>query len=223
MTPRPWFRWCGAVALASLVAFAASPAAMANDARLASRLDSATAAAVGAVIDSARERGLPVDPLTARALEGASRHAPGARIVAAVRNLAAALDGARAALGTRSSAAELVAGSAAVSAGVGPDVLAALRAAPGRASVVVPLVVLADLVTRRVPVETASAAVLAAARARVPDAELMRLRERVGADIRGGLAPEDATITRTRHLIRTFDPPGRGGGLEPKHPARGRP
>ena len=205
-------------AFAGLIALTAHAAGTAPDARLAARLDPATAAAVGAAMDSARARGLPAEPLAARALEGASRRVPPARIVSAVRSLSAALDSARSALGAGSTEAELVAGAAALDAGVKTSTLAAVRTVPGRSSVVVPLVVLTDLVTRRVPVATASAAVLAAARAQVPDADLMRLRERVGTDIHGGVPPESATITRTRHLIGTFEL-----GPAPGSPAPGRP
>ena len=73
------------------------------------------------------------------------------------------------------------------------------------APLVVPLVVLTDLVTRRVPVETAAAAVLAATRARVPDRDLMRLRQRIDYDIRSGASPGKSTIARTRNLIGTFE------------------
>jgi hypothetical protein len=131
--------------------------------------------------------------------------------VTAVRNLAAGLERARDRLGAGSTPAELVAGAAALAAGVRGDTLAALRTARGEGSVVVPLVVLADLVTRRVPVATASRVVLAAARAGVGDADLMRLRERVGDDIRAGVPPGNAALVRTRHLIGTFDPPEEAG------------
>jgi len=208
----------GLLATAGIVAglaLAPGPCAAA-DARLADRLDHDTAAAVDELIDQAHAKGLPTEPLVARALEGASRQAPGPRIVAAVKNLATALEAAREALGMHSSTPELVAGAAALSAGVHADTLARLRQVrPG--SLVVPLVVLTDLVTRRVPAETASAAVLAATRARVRDRELMRLRERIGRDIGAGASPTNATVLRTRSLVRTFEPPtGVGTGPVPE-------
>ena len=188
-----------------LVALVPGAAVAALDPRLAARLDAETAAAVGEVIDGARTKGLPVEPLVDRALEGSSRQAAGSRIIASVRSLAAELETAREALGSGSSAAELVAGAAALSAGLRPDTLARLRMARPESSVVVPLVVLTDLVTRRVPVETAAAAVLAATRARVPDRDLMRLRQRIDYDIRSGASPGKSTIARTRNLIGTFE------------------
>ncbi len=188
-----------------LVALVPGAAVAALDPRLAARLDAETAAAVGEVIDGARTKGLPVEPLVDRALEGSSRQAAGSRIIASVRSLAAELETAREALGSGSSSAELVAGAAALSAGLRPDTLARLRLARPEAPLVVPLVVLTDLVTRRVPVETAAAAVLAATRARVPDRDLMRLRQRIDYDIRSGASPGKSTIARTRNLIGTFE------------------
>src|SRR5438093_634738 len=49
------------------------------------RLDPDTRAQVATVMDSASRVGLPTEPLIQRALEGATKAAPGARIVAAVR------------------------------------------------------------------------------------------------------------------------------------------
>ncbi|MGH7675042.1 MAG: hypothetical protein ACREMV_07200, partial [Gemmatimonadales bacterium] len=77
-------------AFVALVAMAAASPAGAQDPRL-GRLDPATQAAVGAVIDSARAVGLPAEPLIDRALEGSTKRAAGDLIVAAVRRLAAQL------------------------------------------------------------------------------------------------------------------------------------
>jgi hypothetical protein len=52
------------------------------------RLDPDTRARVVAIVDSARDLGLPSEPLIHRALEGAMKNAPGERIVVAVRRLA---------------------------------------------------------------------------------------------------------------------------------------
>src|SRR3712207_9442351 len=63
-------------------------------ARLEQVLDKETYRAVVQVIDSAHARALPVDPLVDRALEGALKRAPAARIRAAVSALAQRLAGA---------------------------------------------------------------------------------------------------------------------------------
>src|SRR2546428_3155761 len=81
------------------------------------RLDPDTRAQVTAVVDWARLAGLPAEPLIQRALEGATKGAPGPRIVTAVRRLSTDLGTARAALGDEASAPELEAGVAALRAG----------------------------------------------------------------------------------------------------------
>src|SRR6266699_3914085 len=91
------------------------------------RLDPDTRSAVAAVVDSARVARLPIEPIIQRALEGATKGAPSARIVAAVRKLAVDLGTARTALGTSASEAELEAAVAALRAGATPQVLANLR------------------------------------------------------------------------------------------------
>jgi len=70
------------------------------------RLDPETRSSVIAIVDSAREMGLPSEPLVQRALEGA-RGRSGPRIVAAVRRLAADLGTVRTVLGARASTPEL--------------------------------------------------------------------------------------------------------------------
>ncbi len=196
--------------LTSLVLVAAPMAA--QDARLA-RLDPATGAVVARLVDSARAASLPSEPLVDKALEGASKHAPGARIAEAVRALLADLGRARAALGGGSPA-ELTAGAAALRAGVTPRALGELRRARGSAALSVPLATLADLVSRGVPVETAQGVVVALAARGVSDAGYVELRRVVEADIRAGVPPGAAASVRA-HGGRPPDkvlPPGRTRG-----------
>src|SRR5262245_35469650 len=111
-TPARWIRFASlgtgrhrfatavfATAILARLALPASAAATTIDPRLGERLDAETASAVGELVEEARVKGLPVDALISRALEGASRQAPGPRIVAAVRNLAVSLETAREMLG----------------------------------------------------------------------------------------------------------------------------
>jgi hypothetical protein len=174
--------------------------ARAADERLAKRLDSATAATVDRIVNEARAAGLPADPLVATALEGASRHASSHRIVSAVRRQLAELAGARGALRGDATEPEIVAGAAALRAGVPADTIARLRTLRPHQALVVPLVVLADLVTRGVPVAIASASIVSAARVGASDAELLRLREHVAQDIRGGASPTRAVVLRAQDL-----------------------
>ena len=185
---------------------------------LASRLDAETAAAVRRIAAEAGAAGLPAGVLVAKALEGASKRAPGPRIVAAVRAHAQALAGARDALGPGTDPGELSAGAGALLAGVPADSLARLRAARPSGSRVVPLVVLADLTTRQVPPPEAAGAVLALLRAGARDEDLLGVRARVEHDIAAGAAPATAAMLRTRAAIAS-----RGGAPAPPSHAPGTP
>ncbi len=186
-----------------------TPALAANRPEASPRLDPTAAAEVERIVEAARADGLPTAPLKSKALEGAAKGSPPARIVAVVRAHAAALAQARAALGNSSGDAELGAGAAALLAGVPADSLARLRAVrPGR-SMVVPLVVIADLIARRVPAPAAVTSVLLTSRAGVADADLMRMRSRVERDIAAGIAPASAAELRARSLA------DHAGGIAP--------
>lgn len=189
----------GPLALAC-VAHAASPAR--DEERLRARLTPALATRVLSVVDRARHDDLPTDPLVARALEGASRQADDAEILDAVERESAALGEARHALGADARPVELVAGASALLAGVPRDSLTRLHASRAGGSLVVALVVLSDLVARGVPVETASASVIAATRAGAGDAALLRLRERVHQRIEHGTPPAGATRDELRALLQ---------------------
>jgi hypothetical protein len=164
--------------------------------RLSGRLPEPTRAEVAAVVDSARAAGLPADPLVNRALEGASKGADGARILAAVRALAARIGAARTALGAAATEAELVAGAAALRAGATPAFLSRLRRESPREALVVPLAVMADLVSRGVPADTAATSVLALVRSGARDADLVAFRQSVERDIALGAAGGAAAAVR---------------------------
>lgn len=190
---------CGTlVVLAALLAFVTP--ARASDPRLAQRFDAATVAALDAVIERARAAGLPTEPLVDRALEGASRRMPPERVVAAVGAWAGQLGRSRDVLGMASSDAELMAGAAALVVGVPPESLARLRATC-EGSLVTPLVVVADLVARRVPVGAACGAVAGASRAGVHDERLLLLRRRIESAIRSGSPPARAAEAQTRAFL----------------------
>ncbi len=179
----------------------------AQDARLGSRLDPATAAEVSAIVSSARASGLPTEPLVDRALEGASKGAPGNRIVAAVRVLARDLTASRAALGAGATEGEVTAGAGALRAGADARLLTRLRAArPQAVPVTIPLGVLADLVGRGVPADTAARAVLALAQGGATDEDFVALRRNVERDIRAGAPAATAAALRSRGMPATLPP-----------------
>jgi len=183
----------------------------AQDARLDARLDERTRSALLPVIDSARLAGLPVEPLVQKALEGASKRAPGDRIVHAVRRLAGQLGTAQLALGRGAVESELVAGASALQAGVTPDVLVALRSERRNAALTVPLGVMAELIARGVPADTAALAVTALAEAGVNDAQLVALRRDVERDIGVGAPPATAATLRAISANVSLSTDGTGG------------
>ena len=195
------------LALLTLVGGSAAPA-MGQDgrppeARLAGRVDDTTRQQVLAQVDSARRDGLPYEKLVDRALEGASKRAPGPRITGAVRELRLALGDARLALGRDASAVELEAGASALQARVAPRVLAGLRRARPDGSLTVPLVVLTDLVADGVPVDAAARTVIALAQAE--DAALVAYQHEVERDISIGAVPAAAASLRAGPLVRTLE------------------
>lgn len=212
----------GIVALAAGLLLTLAPrAAVGQEPRLVDRLAEPYRSQVDAVLDSARAADLPTEPLVDRALEGASKAAAGERIVAAVRRLAGELRAARAALGPRSGAAEIVAGASAIRAGAAPADLARLRALRRGQSLTVAAAVLADLVAVGVPADSAVAAVLALAQ-RLDDAEYVAFRRNVERDIALGASPVAALgvrLTSTGEGDQASATPGdRSGGQAPRKP-----
>jgi len=187
------------IALALLV-LAAPNVVSAQDARLGSKLPRETALEVSRLIDSARALTLPTDPLVGVALEGANRHATSERIVRAVREYIGALHASRNALGDGASDAEVVSGAGVVLSGVNAGVLRAMRDARPREALTVPLVVLADLVARGVPLDTATRAVYVAAKAGAKDADFTLLRHYIEQDITAGASPAAATSLRLKNV-----------------------
>ncbi len=178
----------------------------AQDARLDARLDARTRDAVVAYIDSARAEGIPSEPLVQKALEGASKHADGPRILTAVRMLARELGDARASLGPSSSEAEVIAGASALHAGIAPAALSRMRASRARGSLTVALAVLTDLVARGVPGDTATTVISALAGAGAQDAELLRFQQGVERDIAQGATPAAALGVRAQSAFPTAAP-----------------
>ena len=186
--------------LAALVTALDASRLHAQDKRLVGRLEPETAVSVTRLADSVRAAGLPSDPLVAVALEGASRRATSDRILAAVREYAAALGSARLTLGDSAASDEIVSAAGVIVAGVSPRFVSDYRAARPVGSLTVPLVVLADLVARGVPADTAAAALGAALRRGVRDDELAEFRRRVERDILAGAKPATAMTIRTREF-----------------------
>jgi hypothetical protein len=153
----------------------------AQDSRLQTRLPAEVASQVQRLVDSAAQNGLPTEPLIQKALEGQSKGAEGARIVAAVRTLSGQLGESSTALGPGAPEADVVAGAACLKAGATPAMITELRRLRPEQSVAVPLGVLSDLVALGVDVPKAWEQVHSLAAAHGPDTDFLALRDRVSA------------------------------------------
>lgn len=191
-----WIRasryWCLATTSACLLLASASPL-LGQDVRLTERLPAGTAQAVQHLVDSAELEKLPADPLVQKALEGQSKGADSARIVRAVEVLLDRLRTGRRELGAETSDAELVAAAAALRAGASRATLRSLRMLRHDQPLVVPLSVLADLMTVGVPADEAWNTVRDMASSGASDAAFLALRDRLatpqGASGHGRLPP----------------------------------
>ena len=221
-----------ALATLALVALAATAGAQAMSAtaqrRLQQSLDAQTYRTVTAVFESARQRGVPVEPLVNRALQATLHRTPGPQVSAAINTLAERLVVAKAALGPASSDAEVAAGADALARGVPRETLAQIRTlSPGR-PVTVPLGVLTELVARDVAVGRASQMVVALLRNGATPAQLVSLSDDVKHDVDAGIAAGAALDIRTRGVLGTLEQglgdatqlvpasPGERGGAAPR-------
>lgn len=187
-----------------LALFLLVPALYAQPGELAAlrdRFDPGSFRTLSGLVDSAQAAGLPVAPLISKAQEGLLKRAAGPVIIAATRGLLVRLRQSRQALGTGASPAELEAGASALRAGAGMAQLTELRATRSGRGVAVPLVVLADLIARGVPRDTAARAVQAMAAANATDAAFDALRLGIERDIRSGMSPAAAAGIRYRSLL----------------------
>ena len=167
-------------ALLLCLAFLRSPADVAaQDPRLVARLDSATRVRVEAGVASAHGEGLPTEPLVQKALEGASKGAPGPRIVAAVESTFADLRRARTALGQTASPDEIVAAAAALRAGATATMVSEIRRVGPHGGVAVPLAVFTDLVAGGMAVDAAWRSVSELAERGGDDQAFLDLRDRL--------------------------------------------
>lgn len=200
---------CSLLVLA-FVALAPRPLT-AQEARLDARLDTATRAFVLRTIDSAQVRGLPVEPLVDKALEGATKRAATARIEAAVSALLSRMEISRDALAPDPAPRDIVAGADALAYGATREALSTMRAIRPSGSLAVPLAVLTQLVASGVPVGRATRAVADLLKRGARDEQLIALQEDVRSYVAAGASPEAALDVRTRGLNAVL-PPGAASG-----------
>lgn len=190
--------------LVPVLLLALAPTVRAQEPRLAGRVAEPARGQVDAILAAARTRGLPVEPLVDRALEGAAKGAAPALIVSAVTRLRDELVVARTAFGPAATSAELTAGASALRAGATAGSLERLKARrPGR-PLTVAAAVMADLVAAGVPADTAVGAVLALA-SDADDADYLTFRRNVQSDIAQGASPSAALAVRIRAAVSNAD------------------
>ena len=191
---------CAATALAA----AMHPLALfAQDPDPLSRLDANTRFSVELIIDSARVAGVPTRPLLLKALEGAAKHAPNGRVIAAVRSVFHAELDVRVALGSALDESEWTSAVSALQSGVPLEALAKFRGDHSGKPLTRALVVMTDLIQRGVPVNEASSAIMQLWQRGAGDGDFYGLWKNVEQDILSGQNPGTALQQRVR------DYPGR--------------
>lgn len=191
--------------------------------RLAGRVAPDVAALVVELGDAASARGLPVDPLIQKAIEGSAKGVPAERVALAVRQVAMQLDTAALALrdgGVITDTLVIAAGAFAINAGLsGNDITALARIGASPAALTVGLRVAGTLAAMGVPPAEDIGLISAKLRSGEAAAELLALPGRVQADVSRGVTPAQAASGLERAAGaqgRRGPPPGRG--QPPAHP-----
>jgi hypothetical protein len=180
------------------------------------------AAQIENIVTEAEAAGVPVEPLLDKALEGAAKGVPAARVVAAVASYSQRLAESRALVGPGYDAASVVAGADALRRGVTPGTVQSLAGANPE-DLAVPLVVLGDLVDAGVPVDQAFAVVQEALTKGHGPEEMLAIPGTVRRLMRQGQSASDAAGSVGNAIGRgrfgeMLGPPGQAGASPPKGP-----
>lgn len=217
----------------TLAVVAVGPAALGAQsisARLAGRVKPELAALVDELGTAAMARGLPVDPLIQKAVEGTAKGIPTDRIAAAVRTVVTQLDTAAGAMrvaGMANPDTTLVAaGGFAVTAGLnGRHIGSVVHAAEGheRSDLLAALRVAGTLTALGVPPDESVELVNASLAADQSSSDLLALPGRVQSEVSRGSTPAQAAAGLARAAAaqgRRGPPPGHG---RPDNPGRPKP
>lgn len=177
-----------------------APMALAQEVDPLAKLDPNSRYQIELILDSARTGGLPARPLLSKAYEGVSKRASARNIVTAVRSLYQNMKIARGALGTSISEDEFSAAATVLQAGVPVSTLTKFRGDHGGKPLLRALIVLGDLITRGVPREEASSAIVKLWQDGAGDADFYGLWKGVEQDILSGQAPGAALQQRAREF-----------------------
>jgi hypothetical protein len=136
--------------------------------------------------------------------QGLAMNADGARIVVAVRSLTHEMGNAHRVLGSVATTDELKAAASAVHAGVPAVELGKMKKQSGlRRSLTLPFTVLADIVSRGVPVQAATNAIRSLVGAGAKDKDISDFQRNVSVDIEKGAQPAAAAETRAKGASTT--------------------
>jgi hypothetical protein len=139
--------------------------------------------------------------------QGLAMGADGPRIVVAVRSLTVEMANAHRFLGAVATTDELKAAASAVHAGVPAVELGKMKKQSGlRRSLTLPFTVLADIVSRGVPVQTAANAIRSLVGAGARDRDISEFQRNVQVDIEQGAQPKAAAETRAKGAVTTTTP-----------------
>ncbi len=181
--------------------------------------DAKARVAVEREIARAQAKGLPTQPLIAKAMEGVTKQASGDQIRSAVASQARRLEQARTFLAPSTSVQELTSGADALQVGVPGPMLKQLRAAwPVERSVAMPLDVLTELVARGIPAKSALEQITALMARGATPTQIASLGMSVQADVAAGLAPDAALEVRARGVMSLLPSPAAAASLSPKRP-----
>ncbi len=201
------------------------PAGASIDQRLAGRVSPELASLVVELGTAASARGLPIDPLIQKAIEGSAKGVPAERVATAVRLVEMQLDTAAAALregGAVPDTLEIAAGEFAITAGLsGSDITALARTGANAQALTVGLRVAGTLAALGVPPAEDIGLVSVTLRSGEPSADLLLLPAHVQAEVAKGVTPAQAAAGLARAAAahaRQGPPPGRGQG-HPHPPA----
>jgi hypothetical protein len=215
------------LALAIVLAAACPCAVAAQDvaARLDARVPTDVAVAVQEIARDAAERGLPVEPLIQKAIEGGAKGVPAARVIAAVRQLAARLDEARSAMRqagmTVPGADAIESGAYALNAGLtAPEVRDLARVSQAPYDPAVTLRVAATLAALGVPPPQGLATIEHMISDGRPTSELLDLPSEVQRATARGVTPAEAVeqLDPQQHGDAAVRGPGQRGHSQPPPP-----
>jgi hypothetical protein len=177
--------------------------------------DREASAQLSAIVASARDAGLPVDPILGKVRYGVVVvHAQPPRIVGAARALAARLQVARDALAPGPTASDIANGADALEYGATKEQLHTIRLVSGDQPISTALGVLAQLVASGVDAKLATKTVTDLIKRHATAAQLVALGTDVNADVANGAKATAALDIRLRGLTAVLAPPGAAVGAD---------